>query len=157
MSSMVDRCAEMEKEEAQNKAMRMDEMRIEDVRCAVDWMTERIRKKTGNYSLSFPADWMPETGMVVVASDNTLLAVATLYLEKSSPVAVCGWCVANPQNKSLESYSAINLLMAAMPVYAKRLGAKYLLTTFGNRGINSVLDKCGFIQGETSENKFMIL
>ena len=157
MSSMVDRCAEMAKEEAQNKAMRTDEMGIEDVRCAVDWMTERIRKKTGNYTLSFPADWMPETGMVVVSGDSRLLAVATLYLEKSSPVAVCGWCVSNPENKPSESYSAVNLLMAAMPIYAKKLGAKYLLTTFGDRGINSILDKQGFINGETSENKFVIL
>lgn len=141
----------------QNKEMCTAEMTVEDVRCAVDWMTERIRKKNGNDSLSFPADWMPETGLSVVSGDSRLLAVATLYLEKSSPVAVCGWCVSNPENRPSESYSAINLLMAAMPIYAKRLGAKYLLTTFGDRGINSVLDKCGFIQGETSENKFMIL
>ena len=62
-----------------SKEMYTEEMQPDDVISAVCWLTERIRKKTGNTSLAFPADWMPVTGMVV-KSENKLLAVATLYL-----------------------------------------------------------------------------
>lgn len=137
--------------------MYVDEMGKEDAQMAIDWLSEKIRQKSGNHSLTFPPDWMPETGMIAAEDDGKLLAVATLYLEKSSPVAVCGWCIANPANKAKESYKAVKLLLAVIPGYAKRLGAKYLLTTFGNRGINSILDQHGFISGETSENKFIFL
>ena len=35
--------------------------------------------------------------------------------------------------------------------------AKHLLTVFGDRGINAILDQLGFITGEVSENKFKFL
>ena len=101
---------------------------IDDMRCAVEWLTERIRRKSGNYTLNFPADWMPATGLSAFGEDGSLLAVATLYLEKSSPVAVCGWCVSNPANDVKTSYRAVNMLLEEMPEYARNKGAKYLLT-----------------------------
>ena len=145
--------------------MRTDEMSIEEACKAVEWLSLKIRQKTENNTLSFPSDWMPETGLVVFDDlspqsgglTDRLLAVATLYLEQSSPVAVCGWCLTNPENTARQSQMAVRLLMAAMPIYAKRHGAKYLLTTFGNRGINRILDRIGFINGEVSENKFKVL
>ncbi len=137
--------------------MRTDEMTVEDGRQAVEWLSMRIRKHTGNETLSFPSEWMPETGMAVFDGRCRILAIATLYLEKSSPIAVCGWCVTNPGNTPRQSRSAVKLLMSAMPAYAKRNGAKYLLTTFGNRGINRILDDLDFINGELSENKFKVL
>ena len=145
--------------------MRTDELSVEEACLAVEWLSQKIRRRTGNNSLSFPSEWIPETGLVVFddpspqsgAVTGRLLAAATLYLEQSSPVAVCGWCIANPENTVWQSQRAIKLLMAAMPVYAKRHGAKYLLTTFGNRGINRILDRTGFINGEVSENKFKVL
>ena len=156
MSSLMDACAEMEKEAA-NRVMRTDEMTVEDGRQAIEWITQRIRKHTGNETLSFPAEWIPKTGMVVYNGRSRIFAIATLYLEKSSPVAVCGWCIANPENTPRQSQTAVKLLMSVMPTYAKRNGAKFLLTTFGNRGINRILDSLNFINGEVSENKFKVL
>ena len=137
--------------------MRTDEMSVEEARLAVEWLTLRIRRKSGDDTLNFPSEWIPVTGLVVFGDEDRPLAVATLYLEQSCPVAVCGWCIANPENSARESFLAVKLLMQAMPVYAKRNGAKYLMTTFGNRGINRILDSLHFVSGEVSENKFKIL
>lgn len=137
--------------------MYTDEMSVEEARLAVQWMTERVRKKSGDGSLNFPSEWIPETGMAAFGDDGRVLAVATLYLERSSPVAVCGWCFANPENRPRESWRAVRLLMSVLPAYARRFGAKFLMTTFGNRGINRILDSRGFVHGENSENKFIVL
>lgn len=137
--------------------MNTDEMRKEDAAMAVQWMTEKIRKTTQDTELSFPVDWVAETGLSVFDDEGKLLAVAILYLEKSSPVAVCGWCIANPSNTPAISHTAISLLMKAMPIYARKKGAKILLTLFGNRGINDILSRQGFLPGEFNETKLMIL
>jgi hypothetical protein len=47
--------------------------------------------------------------------------------------------------------------MAAMPVYARQKGKKYLLTTFGSKGINKILAGLGFHKGENALNMFMNL
>ena len=144
--------------------MRVDEMKREDALKARDWLTDRIRKNTGRPELEFPADWLPETGLSVFGRESgsdqeeRLLAVATLYLEKSSPVAVCGWCIGDPVNTARESDMAVRLLLGAMPNYARVHGAKHLLTMFGSRGINRICDELGYASGDTEvEHKYMIL
>lgn len=138
--------------------MRTEEMRSGDAKAAVQWLTRRMRKMTGNERLVFPENWMPNTGLTVLDAIGSPIAVAALYLEKSSPVAVCGWCVTNPEIRISDAGKAIRILMSALPVYARRHGAEYLLTTFGNRGINHILDEIGFIGGDSNvQHKFMKL
>ena len=143
--------------------MRVDEMDREDALLAREWLTERIRKRTGRAELEFPEDWLPETGRAVVGREHwereeRLLAVAMLYLEKSSPVAVCGWCIGNPGNVAKESDQAVRLLLGAMPNYARVHGARHLLTMFGRRSVNRICDELGYITGDPEvETKYMKL
>lgn len=152
MSSMIDYCAELEQERNSMSVM-VSEMSQFDRRIASQWLTAKICINSGE-NISFPEEWLPSTGLSARVADGPLLAVATLYLEKSTPVAVCGFCVANPFNSARESERAVRALLSAMPDYAKKRGASWLLTTFGNRGINRILDEFGFIAGENSETKF---
>ena len=78
------------------------------------WM-ELIAQKHG-VNGPFPSAMLPKTGLAVRDGNNATLAVATLYLEKSSSIAVCGFCVANPLNTRKVSADAVGLLMSAMPV-----------------------------------------
>ena len=138
--------------------MRTEEMRRSDAETAAGWMTRRIRKAGGDGKLVFPESWMPETGMVVLGDRDKPLAVAVVYFEKSSPVAVCGWCISDPDLRFSESRKAVRLVLSALPAYARRNGAEYLLTTFGNRGINRILTGLGFSDGDSGvQHKFMKL
>ena len=121
----------------------------------VKMMETRMRQAIGNSDCRFDY-WMPKTG--IGAFDNGVLrAGIAVYFEFSSPVAVAGFCIANPDNTPQESYRAISLLLDALPGYAKRAGAKRLLTIFGNRGINRMLDRKGFTGGEAVEEKMLFL
>jgi len=143
--------------------MRVDEMDREDALLAREWLTERIRETTGRAELEFPVDWLPETGLSAFGREHgetseRLLAVAMLYLEKSSPVAVCGWCIGNPGNGAKESDQAVRLLLGGMPNYARVHGAKHLLTMFGRRSVNRICDELGYITGDPEvEQKYMML
>lgn len=116
------------------------------------WM-ELIARKHGADG-PFPSAMLPKTGLAARDENGNTLAVATLYLEKSSSIAVCGFCVANPLNPFRISADAVKLLLAAMPIYAKRCGAEYLMSVFGKRSINRILDQSGFVPGETAQTKF---
>lgn len=138
--------------------MRTEEMRRSDAEAAVGWMTQRIRKVSGDGRLVFPGNWMPETGMVVLGDGDEPIAVAVVYFDRSSPVAVCGWCVTNPENRRIRNAQAVRLLLSTLPAYARRNGAEYLLTTFGNRGINRILTGLGFVDGDRGvQHKLMKL
>lgn len=130
----------------------MDEMDGFDRWLLEAWM-EIIARKQGVDS-PFPSAMLPKTGLAARDEKGNTLAVATLYLEKSSTIAVCGFCVANPLNGVRQSADAVKLLLAAMPVYAKRCGAEYLMSVFGRKSLNRILDKSGFVPGETAETKF---
>ena len=108
---------------------------------AVEWMSQRIE-------MQFPPDWMPETGLVVFDYNDKPVCAGILYLEKSSPVAVFGWVIANPANTPRESSEAVKLLINTMPGYARQHGATHLLTMFGSNSINRQLDKFGFINAD---------
>lgn len=131
-------------------------MTANDAVRAGNWLNYRVQQKSGVAQAAFPREIFPATGLSFFAG-NSLLAVAFLYLEESSSVAVCGWCIANPANTASESAIAVQKLMSAMPEYARQKGKKYLLTTFGNRGINRILAKLGFQEGEKAFSMFMNL
>lgn len=155
MSSMIDHCAELEREEWTMHCVpvKISEMTPDERRIASQWLTDKIRLNSGK-NISFPEEWLPTTGLSARIDGGSLLAVATLYLEKSTPVSVCGWCIANPFNSARESEQAVRALLSAMPDYAVKQGAAWILTTFGNRGINRILNELGYVQGENSETKF---
>lgn len=125
------------------------------------WLTARLQRASGRFDLLFPADWLPPTGLAAYrkeCSRDVLSACAFLYLEQNSPVAVCGWVAANPQNTARQSYDAVSALLKHMPDYAKVHGKKHLLTTFGNRGINRILDQNGFITGDQNvQHQYLLL
>ncbi len=116
------------------------------------WM-EAIAHKHG-VKEPFPSAMLPRTGLAARDENGSTLAVATLYLEKSSAVAVCGFCVADPLNRGAISAAAVKLLIAALPVYAKRRGAEFLMSVFGRKSLNKLLDNAGFVTGETAETKW---
>lgn len=131
-------------------------MTLNDSVRAGNWLNMRVRQRSGIEAATFPVEILPKTGLSCF-HENRLLAVAFLYLEKSSTVAVCGWCVANPANTPSESKLAVTELLKAMPEYARQQGATFLLSTFGNRGINRIARKMGFIPGEKAENMYLNL
>ena len=141
-----------------NQIYRTDYMTLQHAVELQNWLTDRIRSRTGNPELMFPPGWMPETGLVCLGDNDRLLAGVAIYFEQTSPVAVAGWVVTNPDNSASVSSDALKLLLAGLPGYAKSRGAKHLLTYFGNRGINSILDNLGFHNGDPGiEQKYFNL
>lgn len=118
---------------------------------AVAWLNDRI--KAHGFQEEFPETVLPRTGLVCY-EDGILRAVVFIYFEKTSSIAVCGWCIANPKNKPRSSYNAVKALFDAVPEFAKENGATMLLSTFGNRGINKIAKEAGFIVGEKAVNMF---
>ena len=137
-------------------AIRTEEMTSAIAREAIEWQNERNRRIAG-ITKKLPLDLLPSTGMYAIADDNFHVAAASLYLEKETPVAVCGFLFVNPDAPVRLVRQAVRLILAAMPVYAKKHGAKYLISTFGRPSFNRILDKIGFITAETAENKIMKL
>ena len=136
----------------------IDEMNDRDRETFLRWMDTRIAAAVGGDTPSFPAGWLPKTGLAARDRDGSPVAMTLLYLEKSAPVAVAGWCVSRPRLPAFDAASAVKLLLAALPAYARRLGAQHLMTVYGNRGINTILDRLGFLTGDRSvEHKHLYL
>lgn len=138
------------------RALRTEEMTADIAREAIEWQNERNRRIAG-ITKKLPLDLLPATGMYAIADDNFHVAAASLYLEKETPVAVCGFLFVNPDAPVRLVRQAVRLILAAMPVYAKKQGAKYLISTFGRPSFNRILDQIGFVTAETAENKIMKL
>lgn len=131
------------------------ELSLGEAETAVKWLDVRMKKHGCNYS--FPCGILPRTGLACYDEQNIFRAVAFLYLEKSSSIAVCGWCIADPDNPARVSAEAVQALIYAMPSFARSKGATILLSTFGNRSINRIAEKAGFIVGEQAVNMYMAL
>lgn len=131
--------------------MYTDEMNGIDRWLLAAWLDANIRKC--GVDEPFPGAILPRTGLAVRDDDGSTVAVAALYLEKSCGIAVCGWCCADPLGAARRNAEAVKLLLACLPVYARRCGAEYLMSVFGRKSLNKVLDKMGFINGEVAETK----
>lgn len=113
-----------------------------------------ISLRTG---MEFPIEWIPETGLEVV-DDGKTLCYLVVYFEKTCPVAYIGWIVSNPENTLKESADGIAFGIGAVAGYAKRLGARHLLTTTGNERINEIYTRRGFIGGdERVQHKYLYI
>ena len=129
------------------------EMNEDDREKLAGWLSLIARDHGVN--APFPAAVLPWTGLAAVDETGKTLAVAALYLERSSTVAVFGFCVADPEvGMSRQTGEAVKRLIAAMPAYAKANGAEFLMSVFGRRSLNRLLDRSGFVPGETAETKF---
>ena len=135
----------------------IDEMSAVDAKEAVCWIDARIQARSGRPNIVFPRVLIPKTGQVVYGEGGRLYAAAFVYFDKTAELAYCGWLMANPGNTPRESYRAIKLLANAIPTYAKKNGAKILLTCYGNRGLNRIFGNAGYQNGEPCETKFKIL
>ena len=118
-----------------------------------DWISRRM----GN-GLEFPVDLLPETGLTVTGEGGKRLCAVVVYFEKTSPVAYIGWIATNPCNTLEESANSIVFGIREAVDYARRNGARHLLTTTGNRGINRIFDRQGFVSGDRMvEHKYRYL
>lgn len=97
---------------------------------------------------TLPWDFLPDTGVLVKNEYGRILAVAFLYLEKSSRMSVAGNIVTNPVNTKRESYEAIEQALCFLPNYAKSKGAAWLQTFFGNKGICDIAESLGYLDGD---------
>ncbi len=120
---------------------------VADLRLFCDWYSARIRMR-------LPEEWAPQTGLAVCDQAGTVLALALLYLEKSSPVAVFGWCVADPSLPPLQAGRAVRTALRAMPEYARSKGAVHLVGIFGSPGLNRELGRMGFVDGDRIQEKY---
>lgn len=134
----------------------IDNMTPEDAEEAMRWIDARIQARSGQ-QIYFPRVLIPKTGQTARDLSGRLYAVAFVYFERTAELAYCGWLTSNPGNTPMESYRAIRLLANAIPNYARQNGAKILLTCYGNHGLNRILDRSGFQNGETCETKFKLL
>ncbi len=111
-----------------------------------NWITEKMKHST---SAEFPIEWIPDTGIIVTTDDDSRkLAAVVVYFERSSPVAYIGWIAANPENTLEESANSIAFGIRCAINYSRTMGAKHLLTTSGNRRINQIFDRIGFLDGD---------
>ena len=118
-----------------------------------DWISRRM----GN-GLEFPVDLLPETGLTVTGEGGKRLCAVVVYFEKTSPVAYIGWIATNPCHTLEESANSIAFGIREAVDYARRNGARHLLTTTGNRGINRIFDRQGFVSGDRMvEHKYRYL
>lgn len=130
--------------------MRTDVMTEQDAETAAGWVEARNGQ-------AFPFDCFPKTGISVYElRTGRLLAVVSLCFLTDVPIALLGWCTANPANSPRESAAAIRLGVAAAGIYAQGRGAKYLMSIYGNRGVNRILDRMGFRSGDRHAEHKMI-
>ena len=94
-------------------------------------------------------DWLPKTGLACY-NNGVCIAAMAVYFDSSSPVAVAGWCATEPNNSYRLSYEAVCELIKALPKYCQCYNVKHLLTIFGARSINNILDKNGLIAGDSN-------
>ena len=141
-----------------------EEMNNEGKQLAISWLHTRcveVFQKTGLLPQQIPEmpwDFFPETGIQVKNEYGRVLAVAFLYLEKSSKMSVAGNIVTNPANLKRESYDAVEQALCFLPNYAKGKGAAYLQTFFGNRGICDIAESLGYKDGDpVVRNQLLIL
>ena len=134
----------------------VETMKGEDRETLCAWYDLRMKEAT-NQDLRFERDWIPWTGLAARDETGRTLAICAVYFERETPVAVCGWCATNPETTERNG-SALEKLFAVLPLYAERNGARHLLTTFGDAGLNRLLDRLGWIGADPRvEHKYMPL
>lgn len=130
--------------------MKTREARETDFPLAAEWMAKR-------YGEPFPDDFFPKTGVVAEDDSGRVRAIIPVYFEMNSAVAVSGHCMADPENTARESYDAIDAALRAVVDFARRNKRKYLVSIYGNRGVNRMAGRIGMIPADIVEEKFLQL
>ena len=132
--------------------MHIEHMTARDRKIAADILSSHYAGAAG----LFPADFLPETGIKVVANGSTV-CIIPVYLEQSSATAVLGHFIAAPDaDKKMLRNAAVSAIDAAKD-FARKHGKKYLLSVFGRRSINRIADACGFVDADKIEEKIFHL
>ncbi len=103
-------------------------------------LAEWIGARTG---IGFPRELVPATGIAVLEEGRTL-ALISVYLEKTTAVAVLGFTAANAENTKAESAESLGLGIRTALDYVRSLGVKHCIGVYGNDGLNRLLDRIGF-------------
>lgn len=147
MSSLLDVCDEI----AENYAVPF---------CRA--MTRADREKALEYlsgiaRVPYPSDFIPYTGVACVC-DGLPWCVIPVYLENTTKTAVLGYCTFAPELSPKQKYQAAEAAINYSLQYVRSLGKRYVLALFGNRAVNHIADRIGFVSTDKNvEEKFYFL
>ena len=113
------------------------------------WLSIEIKRE-------FPLDFHPDTA-VVAYSDQTPVVVIPIYIEECRRVAVLGHCMTNPAVPGKLKHEAVGQLLEYACRYVKMRACKYLLGYFGNRAINRIARKRGFLLGDSNVEQLIMI
>lgn len=122
------------------------EVTEEDIDTALEWMQH-------HYGKAFPRDFLPKTGIIAVLN-GIKVCVIPIYLESSSSVAVLGHCIINEKIPGRKVCMAIKECVKTCVSFARKKQRKFVISVFGRRSINKIVDQCGFLTADTIEEKF---
>lgn len=132
------------------------EMTLDDRAKALEWLSAAAsRVNKGN--TPFPAECYPETGCAVYC-ENTLLCVLPFYIELTTDMLVLGFCTPSPDIAPKLKHAAVECAIRGTLQHARTLGKKYIFAMFGNRAINRIADRIGFVSADKNvEEKFCLI
>ena len=100
---------------------------------------------------------MPKTGLTVYDGEMIRL-ILIIYLERSSKMAVLGWCISNPENRPRQSLNAVRLALSEAEQYVREKDVRHLISIFGSRSLNRELERVGFFPGDSNiQQKYKFL
>ena len=146
MSSLLDVCSTMV-EESIYPGLLCREMTAADRERAAQLLTDHYNCGT------FPADFLPITG-VVVEHSGSVVCIIPVYMEESSKVAVLGHFIASDNCDRHLVLTAAKSAIQEAKLLARRAGKNYVVSIFGRRSINKVADRLGFVTADQIEEKF---
>ena len=112
-----------------------------DRRQAAAWMSRRI-------GMEFPDSWfIRNTGIAVFDADR-LYAVIILYIDRAGNIGQIGWTMTHPENSPRESYRALSIGIPETVKLARNCGVRYLMSYIAVPGVNRLLKKSGFADGD---------
>lgn len=120
--------------------MRSYNITYDDIDLASAWYSARIKQ-------DMPKEIFPKTGIAVYEAGQCLV-VASCFFDRSTNVAVLGWCISNPKVTLMKRGRATKFALEEVVKYAKENGAKHLLTIFGCDSLNRSLARMGFKIGD---------
>ena len=97
---------------------------------------------------------LPQSGLIV-SKDGVNLAAGWVYLDMTSPVAVIGWIVSNPENTALQSGRAIRYLIKGLLEVTRSQGRLHVMTT-ASGSLTKTFQACGFDVKESGHDNLSL-
>ena len=76
------------------------------------------------------------------------MAAATLLYDPAARMALFGWLMASRKLRGRPLLEAMEAVARKVPDYAECLGARLVLSCFGRRSVNRLLDGLGWLAGD---------